>query len=445
MLYKILPLFTFLCLLCAPSQGMAVEKVDDSTTLARQYIDFALTACDKTEKNLPAITKIAEVLAKRYIAGGNFIPLYNDGKFPGQGTVYEVECRSGGVMFRGAKPGEINPQNFGIMGWQRDPSPKDLEILQKQREKGLYVVGFGPKGLPSLAEHVKLCDAWLDTGFGSNDSVLAIFKGRAGRANNLVNILNSWALMTEFVAACTREGKMPFMYLSVVHRGNDWNKNHLNQGDGFHDDLKIAPIPAGVLARRYLDTIRELIKRFADTQLPVVEKAADLIAAETFAGRRTVVAYLGHSFNNSVGVAEDKVWADYIDFFNFYGYANPSSMLQYVKKTPNDALVLRVDHTGMHFNDWCVYVGKNQRVIHLSGPNDPKIRPDMQPPKDWPLVSIDMGYEFGDAIVSIEGYPFKVFPASGVMQTVAYECINIEALNRLHKLEAAKADSAPAK
>ncbi|MEO6052449.1 MAG: hypothetical protein ABIP97_00400 [Chthoniobacterales bacterium] len=400
---------------------------------ARQYIDFALRACDTVEKNIPAATKIGEEIARRYIDGGNYVPMYNGGSFPGQGPVNEIECRSGGVMFRAAKPGDIANEDFGIMGWQRDPNPKDLAIIQKQHDKGTYVVGFGPKGLPSLAEQVKLCDAWMDTGFGDDDRILTLPEGRVGRGNNLLNILNSWAVMAEFVAACTRQNHMPYMYLSIVHSESDWNKKHLNKGSGFHDDLKIAPIAPGILAHRYLDAARELIKRFADTQLPAVDKAADLIAAETKAGRPTVVAYLGHSFNDSVGFAEDHVWAKYIEFFNFYGYVNPSSMLKYAKNTPNDALVLRIDHTGMHFNDWCMYIGKNQRVIHVSAPNNPKIRPDLEPPKDQLAGSIDMGYEFGDAIVSIEGYPIKVFPASGFMQTVAYECINAEVFAKLGK------------
>ena len=42
-----------------------------------------------------------------------------------------------------------------------------------------------------------------------------------------------------------------------------------------------------------------------------------------------------------------------------------------------------------------------------------------------------MGWEFGDACVTIKGYPIKLFPPSGVMQLVAYEAVNVEVLARL--------------
>ncbi|MEO6846879.1 MAG: hypothetical protein ABI443_05440 [Chthoniobacterales bacterium] len=374
-------------------------------------------------------------MASRFLAGGNFIGLYNGGAFPGQGPINEVECRAGGVMFHTGKREDVPAQNFAFMGWQRDPNPKDIDILRKRHEQGAFIIGFGPKNLQSLAEHKKLCDAWLDTGFGKDDTVLTLSNSsRTGHVNNLMNVLNAWAVMAEFVAACTRQGQMPVMYLSIVHNENDWNKKYMAKGGGVHDDIKVPPIPPGVLAHRYIEAVRGLIIRFGDTQLPAVEKAASLIASEKIAGRDTVVAYNGHSLNESVGMAEDS-WAKFIEFFNFYGYANPSSMLQYVKKTPNDALVLRIDQTGMHYNDWCVFVGKNQRLIDVTGPNNAALRPDLGPPKEGCLVSIDLGYEFGDAALSIDGYPIKVFPPSGVVQSVVYECINAEVMAKLAALK----------
>ena len=47
------------------------------------------------------------------------------------------------------------------------------------------------------------------------------------------------------------------------------------------------------------------------------------------------------------------------------------------------------------------------------------------------LMNINMGWQYGDAMITIPGYPVKMIPPSGMMQVVAYENINVETLARL--------------
>ena len=63
-----------------------------------------------------------------------------------------------------------------------------------------------------------------------------------------------------------------------------------------------------------------------------------------------------------------------------------------------------------------------QCVIHLAADH---------PDRDWKatdglLHQVDLGFCFGDACVSIEGYPICLFAPSGVAQAVAYEAIQAE-------------------
>ncbi|MDH3583488.1 MAG: hypothetical protein OER86_04665, partial [Phycisphaerae bacterium] len=70
------------------------------------------------------------------------------------------------------------------------------------------------------------------------------------------------------------------------------------------------------------------------------------------------------------------------------------------------------------------FAQKKQRVILLTVPSPlPDFRPD--PGHSYP-VTIDLCYAFGDACVTLEGYPIRLFAPSGIMQVVAYECINVE-------------------
>ncbi|HQL65680.1 MAG TPA: hypothetical protein PLS78_07475, partial [bacterium] len=77
-----------------------------------------------------------------------------------------------------------------------------------------------------------------------------------------------------------------------------------------------------------------------------------------------------------------------------------------------------------------IFERKKQKIILISAENDVLEHPDWKIPKNV-LVYIDMGYSFGDACVWVEGLPIRILAPSGIMQVVAYECLNVEVLSRL--------------
>src|SRR5678816_2835586 len=66
---------------------------------AQNEIDVSLAAIDRTERNLPQITKIAETIATRHLKGGNFGCPLSD-----QAVMAELTGRSGNFMFFGLRP-----------------------------------------------------------------------------------------------------------------------------------------------------------------------------------------------------------------------------------------------------------------------------------------------------------------------------------------------------
>lgn len=419
----------FCLLFCLIFLGsLPVATYAGPTPPADQYCDFALRACDQVEQRLPELTKLAEVVAARHLDGGIIGVIWEPPSSTGpQGPQYELRGRSGGMSaldnwLAKQLPTAHREKDVAIIGWQRAPGPHDLDILRKYHEK-FFVIAFGPRGLPALADEVKLADAWIDTGQGDDDHIATLGKLRAGHGNTLLNVLNSWAFMGELVAALTRHGKMPTMLKS--HMWDDekaWNERY-RQKLLFHDDLTVAPIPAGTLSRRYLDAIRALVRQFAATQMPAVQKAAALIAAELAQGRQTLVAQSGHTTYEHVGQYEDRVWA-----VPTVLYDTPGRLRQWPTSTPDGALVLRVGYCGEDKKIMDILRAKKQRVILIAVQDDH--RPDFKLPDDLATM-IDMGWDFGDACVTVEGYPIRIFPPSGVMQLVAYEAVNLEVLSRL--------------
>ena len=426
-------LVVLLCIVfCGAAKAQEAPAPQPQKPMQR-YLAWVLKSCDRAETRIGEMTALAETVADRHIAGGALGVIWEPPSATGpQGPQYEIKGRSGGMMaFDVSLPKKMaeasRDRDVAIIGWQRAPGPKDLEIVKRYHEK-FFVIAFGPRDLPELAPLVPFTDAWIDTGLGADDRVVALPNGaRVGRGNALLNALHSWAFLGEVIAACTRRGTMPTMLQShSVETSKAWNGRY-RKNMTFHDDLKIAPIPAGILGRRYLEQIRALVRTFQATQSEVVGKSAQLIADELRQGRKTLVAQTGHTTYEHVGQYEDRVWA-----VPTVLYDTPGRIASWLKDTPENALVLRLGYSGEDRKLMDLMRARKQRVLLVASGKD--TRPDFQIPTDVSAF-IDMGWDFGDAVVAIENYPIRIFPPSGAMQLIAYEAINVEVLARVAKTE----------
>lgn len=391
------------------------------------YLRFALSACDVVESNVPMITRIAETVAQRHLDGGVIGFPWN-----AQGLQQELMGRSGGLVhigferpFKSARTEAEKTNDIAIIGWDRAPGPADLQALRDAKARGCYVIGFGPRKMQALAPHLALCDVWIDSAFGEDDRVVGFADGSmGGHGNCLMNTLNGWVLTAEIVAALTRQGRMPTMWKSYSYAdGRDWGERYLGK-KLFHDEFQIAPLAAGNLAKEYLEQIRVHLRKFENSQLPEVTRTATLIAREVSQGRRLTVVTMGHMPWTFVGKYEDDRWASPLEL----NHGDPAAVTNYLTHTQQGALILRLGYSGQHQDETAIFEKKHQREMLITAADNP--RPEWQLPTN--LVSkIEMGWEFGDACVTIPGYPIKVFPPSGIMQLVAYECVNVEVLDRI--------------
>jgi len=435
----VLPAFTAVGQIAgaAPAKSTTTKPLAPATSVtpyAVRYIDFATESTNRVEANIPAITALAETIAKRHLAGGaiGFV----GGYYEGSGMTSELEGRSGGLVNIGfdrvwtkTRTPEQKANDMAIAAWDNGPWPGDADLakIKKLKEAGTFIIGFGPKQAPELAERIALCDAWLDTGLKQRNvlNVPTHFDGFAirrmvpiGSGNLVVSMMNGWALTGEIVAALTRQGKMPTLWKSYMYPdGREWADKYFQKMQ-FHDDFKVEPIPAGKLAKEYLAAIRANLKGFSATQLPAVRKAADLVIDELANFRQTFVATSSHAPPTFVGKFEDKMWATGTEINNAE---------EYRKRTPDGALILRLGYTGQNPEELAASKLKNQRVIWVSTQNP---NADRAIPAGLPNF-IDMGWAYGDAAVAIDGYPIKILPPSGIMQIVAYESINTEVLSRV--------------
>jgi hypothetical protein len=138
----------------------------------------------------------------------------------------------------------------------------DVEGLKRLRDRGVYVVGLGPRGGAPPGDVVGACDAWIDTSApGVNGDTAAC----------LSNLVHGWCLTGEFVAALTRRGKMPPLWKSFGYDdGRTWAETYFGKKQ-FHDDLAVPPVAAGELARSYVRQVRHAIRRLRTDEAALVE------------------------------------------------------------------------------------------------------------------------------------------------------------------------------
>ena len=223
--------------------------------------------------------------------------------------------------------------------------------------------------------------------------------------DTVVNVADLWTWTGEFVAACTRLGKMPVLYQSYgLPGGPERGKKY--QGKRFHDDLTIQPIPNGALGREYLDRIQSMLTGIGDTQTSNLLQAARWWRQSSSAR----VLMTGHMFPRHVQdprsfcpaalVAapawEDKELLDVGDLPHFVLYLGyqfaPRKLLEQA----------RASGVKLVYSD---------------------VQPAQPPEPAKNILYLDPAWPLADGCVAVPGYDIPILPASGVIQGVLYWAI----------------------
>jgi hypothetical protein len=391
--------------------------VNKAPSAAAGFLNAALGACDRADSNAPALTQAAELIAQRHLEGGRI-------GFPFQDTqplAAEMWGRSGGMIHVGLdrpfKPGPRadaeRAKDVALVGYHAAPSAGDVGELQQLRSRGGHVLGLGPRDRPDLADVVAACDAWIDTAVpGASDENVAL----------LSNLVHGWCLTGEIVAALTRQGKMPTMWKSFGYSDAPaWGERYLEKKQ-FHDDFAVRPIAPGTLARSYLHQLRHALARLR-TDEPKLLQAANYVAAEWRAGRKTVVAWSGHLGYGKPNPFHAE-WSQVVELEPTLAF----EVEAFRKAAAEGSLVLRLGGNGRTGREVELYAALHQRVMYFTGDHpDPAFRA----PAPDALLDVPLGYAFGDACVPLDGYPIRILPPSGVVQLAAFGAIEAGAAGRL--------------
>src|SRR5688500_14061968 len=108
--------------------GMA-QPAQARRSPAQEYIRAARKACDNAERQVPRMTRVAEIVADRYIAGG-LIGFPRLAWYQGQGLEEELWGRSGQIVhvsfdrpYKLERSEAEKANDVLLMGWRKQPNP----------------------------------------------------------------------------------------------------------------------------------------------------------------------------------------------------------------------------------------------------------------------------------------------------------------------------------
>lgn len=380
---RLLP--AFLLITCLISCRSAAPEPATPATRNATYLSLLRHQLVLTRSQLPQITASAELVADRVISGGR---LYATGSQPD--FTPELVTRAGGLM--GIKPLGSNPVRRGdviLVGTRGQITDPELRQAEQWQTVGAFVVFFDQRApAPCSTSHCLISNGGT-SGLSTGSKICP--------TDTVLNVANAWTWTAEFVAACTRRGRMPTLYYSYLLPGGR-ERGQRYEGRFFHDDLKISPIAAGRLGRQYLDFLDRMLAQLQQDGSQKIQQAASWLK-ETDPKTAMLMA-TGHLFPHH--------------------YADPRAPQPFGTTTRNDTppgagqqfvLALGYQQPPRAIVDGAK-AGK-YRLLYTSVQADPG-------PSGDNILYVNPHWPLEDGGVRVPGYDIPILPASGVGHAALY-------------------------
>lgn len=378
---------------CAPCQA-------DSPPTDRFY-KWIVGCLEGIKADLPRIGESAERAARLFVEDGYEIAAWGDPAFAS-----EFSGRAGGLMrvlyFKQQE--DAVPKTIVLAAPRQDHIESDLRQAAQMNSEERLVVLFARAEILSLAKRLGLrFDYAVDTHAAPHGGLIKNPDGKwVLPTDRIASIAALWAWTGEFVAACTRLGRMPVMWQSLSvpdaeKRAAKYRKLK------FHDQTP-APIEPGAAGRDYLTAVLNTLSAVRTTERERIESVSAQAVAATASGRKFYVCGAGHATKYPPAAAHDPG----VFIFLSEGQACPDFK-------PRDFLFL-VGYDEHWLDAQLGQVSRECRRLGgkvawtLSRYGKSRIT-GVEPGE----TIIDQHWELGDAVVLLPGYDVRILPSSGII------------------------------
>jgi hypothetical protein len=382
---------------------------------AMQYLNLIGQRIAAMREDLGRLADLGERMARPLLAGGGLFA-------PRIGTYWPSEFggRAGGLM--GLKPSDYLAQSSNDVAFTTLPDAR--------RWKPADDAAFA-KLLASPAQ-IFIIGREQDLNAAAPASRIAGFTGGAGAEEGLYGhdsnrplaplrpfeqFVRGWVTAGEMIAAMTRAGRMPIIWMSVWLEGafvrNATFIRHHNLREPwsaplFHDEIYVPPLDSGYVARTFLAELEKLHTRLI-AQAPQLATAGRWMAQAKRAGKRLSTVAVGHSYPAVLEIREPKDYPlEWLPSISDLRHAHPQEL------GPGD-VALHLGYSPVDAADVQKILDRGVRFIYSS--------PYGRPAKltDHPnLLWLDLPWRPADATVDVPGYSVRICPMSSSAHTMAY-------------------------
>ena len=364
-------------------------------------------------------------MARPILAGGDLVPSPVARFWPS-----EFSGRAGGLM--GIRRPNFVPRSRNDVAFFALPDPRRwdpredpmLKRLMKSRGQ-LFVIGR-PDDLAALGSTDRFAgftgSASPGAGLGGTGAVRPLAPLR-----QFEHLVRGWAAAGAFIAACTRAGRMPIVWMSVWLEGAFVRNASFIPQDNlrapwhvpmFHQDRYVPPLAPGRVAAEFLDVVEGMLATL-QRQTPALARAGRWLADAARAGRRVHTVAVGHSYPEILERPETGYPVEWGHSVSDLSRALPPGLKR-------GDVAVHLGYSPVNVRDVRRILARGLRFVYTS----PYGRPDDLHDHEN-LVWLDLPWRPGDACVDVPGYGVRILPSSSAAHTMAYFAILAEMADRM--------------
>lgn len=434
---------------CSKKEEAMKEEVSMVSSPSEVFITRIIDCVDHSATVIDTMSKAADDAAKRIVQGGNIYVMDDETitrtgnetvKFmPGGGFQYPMHEDWGGFVaeacdraggLRRIQPvplqGELSVLDVVLVATIELHPEEQFAQLSEYKKQGALIIVFGSKNskIASLGDH--LIDNGLEPGIVP---VMEIAPGDTrGPIASIANVINLWTFTAEYVAAVTRQGKMPTLWQSMFVPGAAQRNKKI--GDFmFHPDMRIMPVEPGILGSQYVTAVKGFLSGIKSSELGKFEEAGKLIAETKSSGHKVVAGIIGHFMTS-----QRRMPGFPVDLFTIVENDYGDEQLKRSSLAQGDVWFhIGYSMTPVRELAYAKEVDAKTICVFTPGPTDIGEGEPVTPDLSQVTVYIDPMWKHGDAVVEVPDYDTKILPPSGVVMSTCYWMIIGETLKAQSK------------
>jgi hypothetical protein len=391
-----------------------------------QYIALIRRRMSAIRKDLPALIRLGGRMARHILDGGNLFPAEVAEFWP-----TEFTHRAGGLM--GTKRKDYKPtsdKDVAFFALPGDPSwdPARDDTLQRliRSKARLFAIGRRDRlrGLKAAGRFAGFTGgARMHEGlyaFGSVKPLAPLWQ--------FDHLVRGWLTTGEMIAACTRAGKTPAIWMSVWLEGAYARNYSFIQHDNltepwhppmFHKKRYVPPLTPGCVSHAFLAELDRIVAGLVAQQTGLA-KAGAWMAQAVKGGRKVHVVAVGHSYPKLLDLPKDAPYP--VD----WGWSRSDLSKAVPAGLGRGDVAVHLGYSPVNVTHVGRILGRGILFIYTSPYGRPTALKSHRN-----LLWLDLPWRPGDATVDVPGYSVRILPLSSSAHTVAYFAMLCEMAYRL--------------